>query len=151
MRYLASVARHVRVLDQQLVAVVVEVADDRDADAQVVELAPDLRHGAPRPPSLLTVTRTSSEPAWASAATWSAVASAIGGVGVGHRLDDDRVARADQHAADVDGGRLPATGQVRLALDAAQLDALLLDRRAASGEPLYVEERDPHEQRHEQR
>ena len=43
---------------------------------EVVELAPDQpgRRGAAA--SLLTVTRTSSLPAWASAATWSAVASA---------------------------------------------------------------------------
>ena len=32
----------------------------------------------------------------------------IGGVGVGHRLDDDRRAAADDHAADIDRDRLPA-------------------------------------------
>ena len=52
--------------------------------------------------SVLTVTRTSCEPACASRATWIAVASGVRGVRVGHRLDDDRVRRADQHAADVD-------------------------------------------------
>ena len=36
--------RRVGVLHQQLVAVVVEVADERHADAQVIELAPDDRH-----------------------------------------------------------------------------------------------------------
>ena len=149
MRYLASVARHLRVLDQQLVAVVVEVADDRDANAQVVELAPDLRHGAR---GAIVVDRDAHE-----------LGACVGergnlqgrGVGVGrvrvrHRLDDDRVARADQHAADVDRRRLPATGQVRFALDCPARRAPL-DRRAASAEPLYVEERDPDEQRHQQR
>ena len=68
--------RHGRVLDQQLVAVVVEVAD------RAARRRPGRRAcaGSPARPraaaSLLTVTRTSSEPAWASAATWSAVASA---------------------------------------------------------------------------
>ena len=36
---------HLRVLDEQLVAVVVEVTDDRRADTQAVEFAADLRHG----------------------------------------------------------------------------------------------------------
>ena len=67
---------HLRVLDQQLVAVVVEVADDRHAHPEIVELAPDLRARRAAAASLLTVTRTSSEPACASAATWRAVASA---------------------------------------------------------------------------
>ncbi len=50
-----------------------------------------------------TVIRTSSEPARASAATWRAVPSTIGGVGVGHRLDDDGRIAADDDAADIDG------------------------------------------------
>ena len=37
--------RHLRVLDQQLVAVVVEVADDRDVDAEAADLADHLRDG----------------------------------------------------------------------------------------------------------
>ena len=61
--------------------------------------------------SLLTVMRTSSDPACASCATWMAVASGIGGVGVRHRLDDDRVRRADRHATDEHGGRRPPQGQ----------------------------------------
>ena len=64
--------------------------------------------------SVLTVTRTSCEPAWASRATWIAVASGVGGVRVGHRLDDDRVRRPDEHAADVDGDRRPADGPERV-------------------------------------
>ena len=57
-----------------------------------------------------TVMRTSSEPARASAATWRHRAVDVGGVGVGHRLDDDGRAAADHDAADIDadgdgGGR----------------------------------------------
>ena len=57
-----------------------------------------------------TVTRTSSEPACASAATWATVEVDIRRVGVGHRLHDDRRAAAKRH------GALPApivTAQVR--------------------------------------
>ena len=45
---LGEIARRFGILDQQLVAVVVEVADHRHADAQVVELAADLRDGPAR-------------------------------------------------------------------------------------------------------
>ena len=58
--------------------------------------------------SLLTVTRTSSEPARASAATCSMVPCDVGGVGVGHRLDDDGNFPADANVADVDGGGFSA-------------------------------------------
>ena len=44
-----------------------------------------------------TVRRTSSEPARASAAIWRVVAFDVGGVGVGHRLHDDRRAAANGH------------------------------------------------------
>ena len=68
--------RHLRVLDQELVAVVVEVADDRHVDAEAVGACAPSRGRPPRPASVLTVTRTSCEPACASCATWIAVASA---------------------------------------------------------------------------
>ena len=67
--------RGLRVLRQQEVAVVVEVADDRDVDAQAAHLAHDPGTAAAAA-SVLTVIRTSCEPAWASRATWIAVASA---------------------------------------------------------------------------
>ena len=53
-----------------------EVADERNADAERIELGADRRAPPAAAASLLTVIRTSSEPAWASAATWRAVASA---------------------------------------------------------------------------
>ena len=64
--------------------------------------------------SVLTVTRTSCEPAWARRATWIAVPSAIGRVGVGHRLDDDRVGAPDEDAADVDADGRPASRAERV-------------------------------------
>ena len=58
-----------------------------------------------------TVMRTISEPARASAATCCAVACDIGGVGVGHRLHDDRCAAADGDLAHVHGdGLMPFGG-----------------------------------------
>ena len=53
-----------------------------------------------------TVMRTISEPARASAATCRDGRIDVGGVGVGHRLHDDRRAAADLHIADVDRNRL---------------------------------------------
>ena len=47
---------------------------------------------------VLTVMRTSSEPARASSLTWLAVPR-VGGVGVGHRLHHDRRVAADEHVA----------------------------------------------------
>ena len=58
---------------QQDVAVVVEVADDGHAHAELVERLDDLRHGCGGGFVVLTVTRTSSEPARASAITWLTV------------------------------------------------------------------------------
>jgi len=58
--------------------------------------------------SVLTVTRTSSEPASASARNLRDRSRDVGRVGVGHRLDDDGCAAADPHAANVDcNGRVP--------------------------------------------
>ena len=49
-----------------------------------------------------TVMRTSSEPARGQRRDLARGAFDIGRVGVGHRLDDDRRAAADLHAADFD-------------------------------------------------
>ena len=62
-----------------------------------------------------TVMRTSSEPARASAATWLAVAVDVGGVGIGHRLHDDRCTPADGYIADPYGnGAVPCGGTGKL-------------------------------------
>jgi len=62
----------VGILLEKEMAVVVEVADDGDADAEFVERVDDFGT-AWAAASVLTVTRTSSEPAWASAMTWLTV------------------------------------------------------------------------------
>ena len=49
--------------------------------------------------SLLTVTRTSSEPARASAMHLADGAGDVGGVGIGHRLHHDGCIAADAHSA----------------------------------------------------
>ena len=98
---------HLRVLDQELVAVVVEVADDRDVHAQVVaQLADHLRD---RRRGLLGVHGDPDElrARVREARDLDRGAVRIRGVGVGHRLDDDRVRRPDQHTPDVDRDRGP--------------------------------------------
>ena len=55
--------------------------------------------------------RTISEPARDSAATCAIGAFDIGGVGIGHRLHDDRRTAADGDIADHDlGGLMPGAG-----------------------------------------
>jgi hypothetical protein len=61
--------------------------------------------------ALLTVIRTSSEPARQSSATCLVVASTSAGVGIGHRLHDDRRIAAHLHPADDDlSGRAARLG-----------------------------------------
>ena len=72
MRYFASARAQAGIFLQQQMAVVVEVADDGHAHAELVQRVDDLRDGR-RAASVLTVTRTSSEPACASAMTWLTV------------------------------------------------------------------------------
>ena len=55
--------------------------------------------------SVFTVTRTSCDPGVGEAGDLERRPVRVRGVRVGHRLDDDRVRGADQHAADVDGDR----------------------------------------------
>mgnify|MGYP003694467945 CR=1 FL=1 len=62
---------------------------------------------------MLTVTRTSSEPASASALDLRDGGRDVGGVGVGHRLHDDRRAAADRDTADHDLPRAAAHGAGR--------------------------------------
>jgi hypothetical protein len=96
-----------RVLGQQLVADVVEVADDRHLAAPGGEPVADPRHGPCRvlgvdgdpdqlragPPQLLDLVRRR---------------LGVGRVGVGHRLHDDRRVAADLHVADPDPNALAA-------------------------------------------
>ena len=59
--------------------------------------------------SVLTVTRTNSDPARASAMTWLTVDGHIGGVRIGHGLHDDRMIAPYPHTSDVYRYR-PSTG-----------------------------------------
>ena len=133
--------RHRRVVDQQLVAVVVEVADDRRVDAQVVaQLADHLRHGRG---GGVRVDGHADElrAGVGEAGDLDGRRVGVGRVRVGHGLDDDRVRGPDEHAADVDRHRRPprAAAACRGSLGAAHLAR-------------DVEHRDPdqeREQRHE--
>ena len=84
-----------------------------------------------------TVMRTSSEPARASAATCCAVALDVGGVGVGHRLDDDRRAAADRPRPGAVAARVPerrrAAAQDRKWCPAMAGSSLALDGKEAHG------------------
>ena len=101
-------ARALGILREQQVPVVVEVADDRDVDADVGEARDDLGNGRC---GLLVVHRDANElrAGGASAATCAAVAARVGGVGVRHRLHDDRMRRSHGDGADECGDGAPAT------------------------------------------
>ena len=75
MRYLARASAQSGNSAQQLVAVVVEVADQRHVEAVRVEALADRGH-LRRRAAVLTVMRTSSEPAAASSSTWRPCAAA---------------------------------------------------------------------------
>ena len=89
-----------RMVGEQRVAVVVEVADQRHVDAHRQQRS-RICGTASAASSRSTVMRTSSEPARARSATARRPFD-IGRIGVGHRLHDDRGVAADGHAADVD-------------------------------------------------
>ena len=95
---------HLGVLGQELVPVVVEVADDRDVDAESAHLADHLGDRGRR---LLGVDRDADElrPGVGEARDLDGRRVGIGGVGVRHRLDDDGMRAADEDPADVDADR----------------------------------------------
>ena len=98
---LRQALRHLRVLDQELMAVVMEVADDRDADAEIVELPADLGDRGRRG---VVVDRHADELAAGvgEPRDLERRGVGVGRVGVGHRLHDDRVAAPDRDPAHVD-------------------------------------------------
>ena len=94
-------------LGEELVPVVVEVADERHADAEVVELAADLGHG---PGRRVVVDRDADELAARVRERGDLERGRVrvGRVGVRHRLDDDRDGRPHGDPADVHEGRRPS-------------------------------------------
>ena len=100
------------VLGEQGVAVVVEVADERHRHAHLRQAVADVRHGLGR---LVAVDRDAHD-LGAGAGQRRPLARGrlhVGGVGVGHRLHDDRRIAADDDAADVDGNGGSAAGEQR--------------------------------------
>ena len=81
---------HLRVVHEQLVAVVVEVADDRHVDAEAPDLADHLRHGGGR---FVRVDRHADElrTGVRQPCDLDGGRVRVGRIRVGHRLDDDRV------------------------------------------------------------
>ncbi len=101
MRYLSSASAQARMVGQKLVADVMEVADDRHVDAHLEEPLLDVRHGGRR---LVAVDRDAHDLGTGARQRRDLPGGAfdIGGVGIGHRLHDDRRTAADRHAADID-------------------------------------------------
>ena len=101
-----------RMIGEELVADIVEVADERHADAEPVEPLADLRH---RGRGLVPVDRDAHD-LGAGAGERRDLRHRridIRRVGVGHRLHDDRRAAADRHGPDADAGRAVARRRAR--------------------------------------
>ena len=97
-------------IGEQLVADVMEVADQRHGDAELREPVADLRH---RGGGLVAVDRDAHD-LGAGVRQRRDLARGrldVGGVGVGHRLHDDRRAAADGDAADIDRDRFVTLAQ----------------------------------------
>ena len=99
-----------RIIRQQLVADIMEVADQRRGDAALAQAVADMRNGGG---GLLAVDRDAHHFGAGARKRRDLGHGAvdIGGVGVGHRLHDDRRAAADGDVADHDlGGFVPGAG-----------------------------------------
>ena len=89
---------------EQLVADIVEVADQRDVEAEPLQPLADARHGG----GGLVAVDGDAHDLGAGPVQRGDLGDGlvdVGRVGVGHRLHDDRRAAADQHAADIDADR----------------------------------------------
>ena len=93
-----------RIVGQQRVAVVMEVADDRHVHAHLRQPLLDVRHGGG---GLVAVDRDAHDFGAGAGQRRHLARGAldVGRVGVGHRLHDDRRVAADGDAADIDGDR----------------------------------------------
>ena len=95
---------------QQLVADIMEIADQRRGDAALAQLVADMRHGGR---GLVAIHRDADHFGAGARQRCDLLDGAldVGGVGVGHRLHDDRRAAADGDVADHDlGGGVPGPG-----------------------------------------
>ena len=93
-------------IGEQLVADIVEVADQRHVEAEPQQPLADLRHGR----STLVAIDGDAHHLRARLEERRHLGDRrvdIGRIGVGHRLHDDRRAAADDDAADIDGDRAP--------------------------------------------
>ena len=96
-------------LDQQLVAVVVEVTDERHADAEVVELAADDRHGL-RGGIVVDGDTNELGTRVGQCRHLQRGGIRVGRIGIGHRLDHHGLARSDGDASHVHAHAPPAAG-----------------------------------------
>ena len=117
MRSLASASAQPGCVVQQLVAVEMEVADQRTCARPAGRGVRGCAATAAAASSLLTVRRTSSEPARARDCDLLDGALDVGRIGVGHRLDDDGRAAAHRDLADLDGERFSACLHAGILLD----------------------------------
>ena len=92
-------------IGQELVPDVMEVADQRHRHAELGEPLLDARHGGGR---LVAVDRDAHQFRAGTRQRRHLARGAlhVGGVGIGHRLHDDRRAAADHDAADIDRNRM---------------------------------------------
>ncbi len=84
-----------------------EVADDRHGDVHLRQPLLDARHGGGR---LVAVDRDAHQLGAGARQRRHLLRGAfdVGGVGIGHRLHDDRMTAADHDAADIDRDRFVA-------------------------------------------
>jgi hypothetical protein len=97
----------VRVFAQEQVAVVMEVADNRDTNAEFVQCFGELRDGAR---GVIRVDGDTDDlrPGLCQRDDLIDRGLCVRRIGIGHRLDDNRVIAADLHTAHADRHRFPA-------------------------------------------
>ena len=98
-----------RVVGEELVADVMEVADDRHVDVHLQKLFLDVRHGGR---GLVAVDSDADDLGTGPRQRRHLPCRpfGVGGVGIGHRLHHDGRAAADSHVADLDADRLMPCG-----------------------------------------
>ncbi len=102
-----------RMIGEELVADIVEVADDGHDDAHLQKPLLDVRNGGRR---LVAVYRDANELGAGAGERRHLPRRSldVGGIGIGHGLHDHRRAAAHEHAADIDGDRFATLLRARL-------------------------------------